>query len=195
MTGIALPVHGHSIDENAARAALGGGLRPSGNRAERHQDERQQEAYHQVSLRLCAGVTSSAGRTRCACTSFRSSSSSPSQPPRPRRRRFPCPSSFTSGEPSRRSPAADGSAVSWLPQSGQSDLPCFVEHTGYCVKCEMWGRVRMETPVLYFYAPRQVNVDVKVGFKQGIITEWYPRALVDSNAPAGRGRSRDDRLA
>ena len=49
----------------------------------------------------------------------------------------------------------------------------------------MVGTVRMETPVLYFYAPRQVNVDVKVGFKQGTITEWYPRALVGSNGGQG----------
>src|SRR5580765_8258250 len=81
--------------------------------------------------------------------------------------------------------ADDGSAISWLPQGGQSDLPCFVEHTGYCIKCEMWGTVRMETPVLYFYAPGQVNVDVKVGFKQGTITEWYPRAVVGSNGQGG----------
>ena len=81
--------------------------------------------------------------------------------------------------------ADDGGAVSWLPQGGQSDLPCFVEHTGYCVKCSLWGTVRMETPVLYFYAPRQVYVDVKVGFEQGTITEWYPRALVGSNGQQG----------
>lgn len=72
----------------------------------------------------------------------------------------------------------DGGAVSWLPQGGQSDLPCFVEHSSYNVKGSMRGTVRMETPVLYFYAPRDVTVNVGVGFRQGVITEWFPHALV-----------------
>jgi hypothetical protein len=72
----------------------------------------------------------------------------------------------------------DGQALQWLPQGGVSDLPCFVERSKYHVKGALWGTVRMETPVLYFYAPGDVTVDVKVGFKQGLITEWYPKALV-----------------
>jgi hypothetical protein len=68
----------------------------------------------------------------------------------------------------------DGRAVQWLPQGGQSDLPCFVERGQF--KGSLAGTVRMETPVLYFYAPRQVTVNVKVGFPQGSITEWYPHA-------------------
>lgn len=68
----------------------------------------------------------------------------------------------------------DGRAVQWLPQGGQSDLPCFVERGEF--KGSLSGTVRMETPVLYFYTPRQVTVNVKVGFPQGTISEWYPRA-------------------
>jgi hypothetical protein len=34
----------------------------------------------------------------------------------------------------------------------------------------------METPVLYFYSPRDVSVSVRVAFSKGVITEWYPRA-------------------
>jgi hypothetical protein len=75
----------------------------------------------------------------------------------------------------------DGRALQWLPQGGVSDLPCFVERNGFNIKGSLWGTVRMETPVLYFYAPSDVTVDVKVGFKQGVITEWYPRALVSTN--------------
>jgi hypothetical protein len=71
----------------------------------------------------------------------------------------------------------DGQALQWLPQGGVSDLPCFVERGKY-IKATLWGTVRMETPVLYFYAPGDVTVNVKVGFKQGFITEWYPQALV-----------------
>lgn len=40
------------------------------------------------------------------------------------------------------------------------------------------AKVRMETPVLYFYAPEAVDVSVKVSFQQGVMSEWYPRATV-----------------
>ncbi|MGB0579614.1 MAG: hypothetical protein ACPGVU_07930 [Limisphaerales bacterium] len=34
---------------------------------------------------------------------------------------------------------------------------------------------RMETPVLYFYSPNPLEVDVEVRFPQGTVTEWFPR--------------------
>lgn len=71
-----------------------------------------------------------------------------------------------------------GEAVQWLPQGGVSDLPCFVERNRFNVKGALRGTVRMETPVLYFYTPRDVKVDVKVDFKEGVITEWFPKAFV-----------------
>jgi len=40
----------------------------------------------------------------------------------------------------------------------------------------------METPVLYFYSPRETTVSVNVSFAKGLITEWYPHA--DSANPA-----------
>lgn len=36
------------------------------------------------------------------------------------------------------------------------------------------GLVRMETPVIYFYSARPTTVDVRVEFKHGIMTEFYP---------------------
>ena len=75
----------------------------------------------------------------------------------------------------------DGQALQWLPQGGANDLPCFVDSNSFNIKGSLRGTVRMETPVLYFYTPSDVTVDVKVGFKQGVITEWYPRALVSTN--------------
>ena len=72
----------------------------------------------------------------------------------------------------------DGKAVDWLPQSGPPDLPSFVEHVGYNTKGCLSGTVRMETPVLYFYAPQQTSVDVRVRFTRGVVTEWYPHAAV-----------------
>ena len=73
---------------------------------------------------------------------------------------------------------ADGKAVDWLPQSGPPDLPSFVEHVGYNTKGCLSGTVRMETPVLYFYAAQETSVDVRVRFARGAITEWYPHAAV-----------------
>ena len=71
----------------------------------------------------------------------------------------------------------DGSAVEWLPLTGSTDLPGFVEHFRYNgFKLGLRGTVRMETPVLYFYDSRQETVSVKVSFAKGLITEWYPHA-------------------
>jgi hypothetical protein len=71
----------------------------------------------------------------------------------------------------------DGSAVEWSPLTGSTDLPAFVEHfrdPGF--KFGLRGTVRMETPVLYFYSPKEETVSVTVAFANGVITEWYPHA-------------------
>ncbi|HYG78939.1 MAG TPA: hypothetical protein VD861_01045, partial [Pyrinomonadaceae bacterium] len=79
----------------------------------------------------------------------------------------------------------DGVALEWRPLSGTSDLPRFVhsidEGDGGLRhrqkgKGDLRASVRMETPVLYFYAPAEMNVSVKVDFPKGKITEWYPQA-------------------
>src|SRR5258707_2995166 len=73
--------------------------------------------------------------------------------------------------------ATDGQAVEWSPLTGSTDLPMFVEHfrdPGF--KLGLRGTVRMETPVLYFYASREETVSVQVAFANGVITEWYPHA-------------------
>jgi len=76
---------------------------------------------------------------------------------------------------------ADGAALQWSPQGGQSDLPCFVERSVFNVKGWLVGTVRMETPVLYFYAPQPVSVNVDVWFHDGLMTEWYPHAASDGD--------------
>jgi hypothetical protein len=75
-----------------------------------------------------------------------------------------------------------GEAIEWNPQDLVQDLPCFVDRQQFNVKGWMPAKVRMETPVLYFYAPSATSVDVSVRFRQGAITEWYPRAQV---SPSG----------
>jgi hypothetical protein len=80
---------------------------------------------------------------------------------------------------------SDGHAIEWLPLTGSTDLPSFVEHLregGY--KLGLRGTVRMETPVLYFYSPVEQTVSVQVSFSQGVVTEWYPHATrVEPHVP------------
>lgn len=72
---------------------------------------------------------------------------------------------------------SDGQAVEWLPLTGSIDLPGFVERfNGFVYKAGLRGTVRMETPVIYFYAAHDMAVSVHVSFTGGLITEWYPRA-------------------
>jgi hypothetical protein len=81
----------------------------------------------------------------------------------------------------------DGMAVDWRPAGGPTDLPCFValsdssslKVAGYGPANILGGRegegkVRMETPVLYFYSPRETTLNVRVSFPHGLITEYYP---------------------
>lgn len=108
----------------------------------------------------------------------------------------------------------DGRALDWLPLGGPTDLPCFVEHfdrnpavkvlgsrpagattAAYdAVRAELPARVRMETPVVYFYADRDTTVRVRVRFNRGLMTEWYPPAVV-SQPMVGAATLRDPRMA
>jgi len=91
---------------------------------------------------------------------------------------------------------ADGRAVEWAPLSGPDDLPCFVhrfEGNG-SLKSGLIGTVRMETPVLYFYAPQEQTITTKVLFPRGLITEWYPRAELGP-IPGAEGRGRSNELS
>jgi hypothetical protein len=93
---------------------------------------------------------------------------------------------------------SNGQAMEWAPLTGAwpsypvaataNDLPAFVEHFGYAgFKVGLRGMVRMETPVIYFYSPRNVDLSVHVSLSKGLITEWYPHASRVS--PAGNPTS------
>lgn len=87
----------------------------------------------------------------------------------------------------------DGVAVSWRPLSDQSDLPGFVYGIGsprrrlptlpnsntlnlnFNAKADLSGTVRLETPVVYFYANRNTTASLEVDFPRGNVTEWYPQ--------------------
>ncbi len=82
---------------------------------------------------------------------------------------------------------SDGKLLAWQPFTSL-DLPAFV----YDWRRPGLGRdlplayqfnkggirslQRMETPVIYFYADRELAADVTVRFPNGLITEWYPQA-------------------
>lgn len=85
---------------------------------------------------------------------------------------------------------ADGQPVLWKAQSAE-DLPPFVYRgdthcTGLrsCVDVPNKGftrsLMRLETPVIYFYATEAFDVSVSVDFPQGWLTEWYPWAANQS---------------
>ena len=76
----------------------------------------------------------------------------------------------------------DGRAQEWVPRQAPGELPCFVERLPLNVKGYLPGTMRMETPVLYFYAPVATAVDVNVRFRRGVVTEWYPSARVAPTA-------------
>jgi hypothetical protein len=94
----------------------------------------------------------------------------------------------------------DGKTAQWLPLAGSADLPCFVNFfqnrllkaggplyaevqknpVDYAkARSQLLGPVRMETPVVYFYSDKPQTVDVRVAFRKGFITEWYPQATVN----------------
>jgi hypothetical protein len=82
-----------------------------------------------------------------------------------------------------------GAPMRWTAES--TDLPSFVYPDRQSSPCsglrsciaEYRGKdgfetfVRMETPVLYFYASDPLEVAVKVDFPEGHLTEWYPAVL------------------
>jgi len=85
----------------------------------------------------------------------------------------------------------DGAAVQWRPLRAPDDLPGFVYgmngaqgelRTLGGAKRDLSSLVRMETPVLYFYADEPTEVSAKVEFPPGRLTEWYPKAKEGTRA-------------
>jgi len=75
---------------------------------------------------------------------------------------------------------SNGRAVEWSPLGvprypPSTDLPQFVEHfNGLNFKLGLRGTIRMETPVLYFYSPRDLTVSVKVSLQRGSSASGIP---------------------
>ena len=95
---------------------------------------------------------------------------------------------------------SDGVYLDYRPLASEhSDLPNFVLdrlNTGSNLpsfqKQKLRARVRMETPVTYFYTDKPRTVNVRVDFPQGMLTEYYPPAKkllppLDRAAALGEG--------
>jgi len=100
----------------------------------------------------------------------------------------------------------DGVALEWRPLEQESDLPSFVytledietegrRNLGPCVNKGCSGRVRMETPVIYFHAEEPLEVRARVRFTEGSVTEWYPHASATFTQGVDWGRIRIDPTA
>jgi len=83
----------------------------------------------------------------------------------------------------------DGVPVAWRALSDGEDLPRFVYARAVDgsavrlaqparVKPQLTALVRLETPVVYFYAARETQVSLRASLPGGHITEWYPAARV-----------------
>jgi hypothetical protein len=73
---------------------------------------------------------------------------------------------------------SDGVKLEFRPLE-ERDLPGFVydrfrQSVGYLGKYSIPAIQRMETPVTYFYTPIERDVEVRVAFPQGLLTEFYP---------------------
>lgn len=78
---------------------------------------------------------------------------------------------------------SDGVFLDFRPlDANHNDLPNYVlDRASYAKnpllflsKSRLRGRVRMETPITYFYTDRPRTVDVRVDFPKGLLTEFYP---------------------
>ncbi len=80
---------------------------------------------------------------------------------------------------------SDGTPLLWYqPGADLDQLPVFVTSNPFGGKSNWVERsmVRMETPVLYFYPKKEMQVKVSATYEQGRITEWFPAPLFSPRA-------------
>jgi hypothetical protein len=80
-----------------------------------------------------------------------------------------------------------GNLRTWTPHDRVEPLPKFVfESWTTPAKQQAKGTVRMETPVLYFYADEPTRASAIVEFPGGFLTEWYPFASHEDTVELAR---------
>lgn len=78
--------------------------------------------------------------------------------------------------------SSDGRTTNWYqPYSDIAQLPPFTNDLMRMKSSIGPAQVRMETPVIYFYPKEEMNVKVKVLFRNGKITERFPAAMDESS--------------
>ena len=95
---------------------------------------------------------------------------------------------------------ANGEQIWWLPPASV-DIPDFVYRSDMSGNWsanpilhpkDTTALARMETPVIYFYSQRERVADVRVRFRGGFLTEWYPQATAaESRVVANAATSAD----
>ncbi len=71
----------------------------------------------------------------------------------------------------------------------EAELPPFVYRRSAQKYAHAEIRQKMETPVLYFYTPKEMTARVRVDFPQGVMTQWYPQAYEFGPELAAEGAS------
>jgi hypothetical protein len=83
--------------------------------------------------------------------------------------------------------SSDGRTTNWYqPYSDIAQLPPFTADLIRMKSAIGPAQVRMETPVIYFYPKEEMNVKVKVLFRDGKITERFPAAMDEAANPYSR---------
>lgn len=80
--------------------------------------------------------------------------------------------------------SADGEVMDWMgvPADPLPDFVCRNGPAPLVGKSDPRVFLRMETPVIYFHTKTARRIAVRVGFPQGVMTEWFPAATLE-----GRG--------
>ncbi len=68
---------------------------------------------------------------------------------------------------------SDGASLGGMVDSDEI-LPPFVESRGIATWQRSQMRLKVETPVTYFYTDRPCDVQVRVEMPKGVLTHWYP---------------------
>lgn len=84
--------------------------------------------------------------------------------------------------------SSDGRTTNWYqPYSDIAQLPPFTYDFMTMKSSFGAAQVRMETPVIYFYPEKEMDVQVRVAFQNGQITERFPAATLETFQPNQMG--------
>jgi hypothetical protein len=74
-------------------------------------------------------------------------------------------------------------------------LPRFVHARSQDILRLPMALIKSETPVIYFYTNKRQNVSVRVNFRNGLWTQWYPQVSFAGPREAKAGESMNDKYS